>query len=351
MKAAILTGPEEIRIVEQVDPAAPADGLVLEVKTCGVCGSDVRRWKEGPPPGSGGVTPGHEAAGVVVEVGEATAGFAVGDCLAIAPDVHCGECWYCRHERFNLCDNLRLIGITPGYPGGFAERLVLTSEILTNGIVHLMADCMSFIDAALAEPASSVIACHDASQTGPDDTVVVLGAGPIGCLHIVVAQARGARAIVSECSNTRRVMAERFSPEAVIDASTEDVVARVCDLTDGLGADLVVCANAVAETQTQAVEMVRKGGRVVLFGGLPKAAPMVSVNANRIHYGEIELVGSFSYHPDVHAKALDLIARGKIPAERLISHTFPLAGIDRAFATAASGDCLKIVITLSEDAE
>jgi len=351
MKAAVLVGARDLQVKEVPDPVVPNDGLAIEVQACGICGSDLRRWSEGPPAGSGGIIAGHEAAGVVVEVGKDAAGYSPGDRLALAPDVHCGHCYYCRHGMFNLCDDMRLIGITAGYPGGFAERLVLTHEILTNGIVHFMPEGMSFVVAALAEPCCSVLAAHEKARTSAKDTVVVLGAGPIGCLHVVIARARGAHVIVSEPSAKRREMAARFEPDAIIDPSGEDVVSRVRQLTGGLGADIVICANPVAATQTQAVEMVRKAGRVVFFGGLPKSNPMVSLDANRIHYGEIEVVGSFSYHPTVHERALELISRNVIPADLLVTHTFPLTQINTAFDTAAAGEGLKIVVTMERRPE
>jgi L-iditol 2-dehydrogenase len=350
MQAAVLTGPREFQIRDVPDPSAPDDGLVVDVKACGICGSDLRRWNEGPPQGSDGVIAGHEVAGVVVETGGNVADYAPGDRLAVAPDVHCGRCYFCRHERFNLCDDLRLIGITPGYPGGFARRLVLTGEILTRGVVHRIPPGLSFVDATLAEPCSSVLAAQTAAGTGANVTVVVLGAGPIGCLHVAVAKWRGSRVIVSEPAEMRRGLAVLFSPDANLDPSTGDVVGRVRELTSGRGADVVICANPIAETQTQAVEMVRKGGRVVLFGGLPRTSPMVAFDANRIHYGEIEVVGAFSYHPKFHAMALDLIAQGAIPAGLFVTHTCGLEQISDAFTTAAAGECLKVVVTMAEDA-
>jgi L-iditol 2-dehydrogenase len=245
---------------------------------------------------------------------------------------------------YNLCDNLRFVGITPGYPGGFAEKMVLTSEILTNGIVHPMPDGLSFSHAAIAEPCCSVLAMHESAGTSLGDTVVVLGAGPIGCLHVTIAKSRGASAIVSEPVEKRLKMVQSFEPDATINPSSEDVVARVRELTHGLGADVVVCANPVASTQTQAIEMVRKRGRVVLFGGLPKANPMTTLDGNIIHYGEIEVVGAFSYHPAYHELALGLLNRGVIPADRLISDTLPLEKVGEAFESAASGDVLKVVV-------
>jgi L-iditol 2-dehydrogenase len=282
---------------------------------------------------------------MVVEVGSRITEYALGDHLAVAPDVHCGRCHYCRHGMYNLCDDLRFVGITPGYGGGFAEQLLLTREILTHGIVHPMPKGLSFVDAALAEPCSSVLATHEKAGTSVDDVVVVIGAGPTGCLHAVVTQARGARVIVSQRSAPRREMARRFGPEAVVDPAAEDLGAVVRELTGGLGASVVVCANPVAATQAQAVEIARKGGRVVLFGGLPKADPMTTLDSNLIHYGEIEVVGAFSYHPSLHQLALDLLARKVIPADLLVTHTFPLDRVSEAFETAASGQGLKVVVT------
>jgi len=140
-------------------------------------------------------------------------------------------------------------------------------------------------------------------------------------------------------------MVKRFQPDVVIDPSTEDVVARVRRLTEGRGADIVVCANGVAAVQAQAVECVRKAGRVILFGGLPQANPLTTLDANRIHYGEIEVVGAFSYHPTFHELALNVIQRKLIPADLLITHTYPLERIREAFEAAASRTGLKVMVT------
>jgi L-iditol 2-dehydrogenase len=345
MKAAFLIKVREFEIRQVETPMAPDDGLVLRVQACGVCGSDLRRWKEGPPADVDGIVPGHEISGVVEAVGKDVTRYALGDRLAVATDVHCGTCYYCQRGMYNLCNDLRLIGITPGYPGGFAEKMVLTGEILANGIVHRVPDGVSFPEAALAEPISSVLAAHEKARTCLDDTVVVMGAGPIGCLHTAVCKARGARVIISEPSRERREMAQRFEPAVIVDPFSEDLDARVRQLTRGLGADIVVCANPVAATQTQAVEIVRKAGRVILFGGLPKENPMTSLDGNRIHYGEIGVVGAFSYHPTFHELALELLDRKLLPSDLLITHAFDLEDIDQAFQTATGGAGLKVIVT------
>ena len=233
MKAAFLTAPRTLELREIPDVTAPPDGVVLDIKACGICGSDLRRWKEGPPAGRAGMIPGHEAAGIVVEAGADQSRFAVGDRIAIAPDVHCGRCYYCRRGLYNLCDGLRFIGITPELSGALAEKLVLTAEILTHGIVHRMPEGMSFAEGSLAEPSCSVLASHERAGTGLGDTVVVMGASAVNKAtpEIIIAKARGAAVIVSEPSPVRRRLAERCGSDAIVDPTAEDLGACVRRMT------------------------------------------------------------------------------------------------------------------------
>lgn len=343
MKAAYLVAPRAYELREIPEPLAPRGGLVLQVVYCGICGSDIRRWREGPLPVDVPVLAGHEVGGIVFAA-DRDAPFQEGERLALAPDVHCGRCYYCQRGYYNLCDSLAIIGITPGWPGGFAEKMALGPEILHNGIVHPIPEGVSFMEGALAEPLSSVVGLHQELATGPADTVVVIGAGPIGCLHTAIAKARGARVIVSQRSALRRALVQRFHPDAIIDPNEEDLVHRVYSLTGGRGADIAICANPVAETQRQAIELVRKRGRVVLFGGLPKADPLTTLDGNLIHYRELQVLGSFSYHPTMHALALEILARKLIDARALVTHVFPLESIANAFEEAASGRSLKVMV-------
>ena len=342
MKAAFLTASKTFEMCDIDLPKADAHGIVVEVKSCGVCGSDLRRWKEGP---SGDpVVTGHEASGVVIEIGSSVSAYKVGDRIAIAPDIHCGECFYCRKGLYNLCDDLHFLGITPGYNGGLAEYMLLNEEVLTRGVVHKVPEGLSFDHAALSEPCSSVLACHDRIHTSIDDLVVVMGAGPIGCIHTAVAHSRGARVVISEPSDSRRALAERFEPEAMVNPFQENLEAVVRGMTDGRGADIVICANPVAATQTQAVEIARKRGKVMLFGGLPKADVMTKFDGNKIHYEETEIIGSFSYHPSYHAFALEALQRGIIPGDKLITASYPLSQVGEAFEAAADGAALKVMV-------
>lgn len=346
MKAAYVIGPMQIELRETPIPPVPEDGVLIAVKACGVCGSDLRRWREGPDAASALLIAGHEISGVVTAVGAQVKDYQMGEHLAIAPDVHCGKCYYCEHGLYNLCDHLHLIGITPQYNGGFAEYMVLTAEMLQGGIIHPSALSLSFPQAALAEPLSSVLAAHGQAGTTLGDTVVVMGAGPIGCLHMAVAHARGAQVILSEPSAVRRQIAQRFGPAWIVDPMSQNLVDEVRRATGGRGADIAICANPVAATHTQAVELVRKRGKVILFGGLPKSSPMTTLDGNRLHYNEIQVIGTFSYHPSYHALALETIERGLINSDQVITHTFSLNEIDRAFQTAASGEALKVMVQM-----
>jgi L-iditol 2-dehydrogenase len=163
---------------------------------------------------------------------------------------------------------------------------------------------------------------------------------------MAVAHLRGARVVLSEPNEQRREMAARFAPDLVLDPDSQDVVAEVKAFSGGLGADIAICANPVAATHQQAAEAVRKRGTVVLFGGLPRAAAMTSLDANRIHYDEIRIVGSFSYQPEDHARALRLLERGQVDGDQVITHTFGLADIEEAFRSVSAGESLKVMVAI-----
>lgn len=342
MKSAFLVQKKKIEIRDVHEPHPEDNEIVVDVKACGICGSDLRRWMEGP--GENPIVAGHEIAGVVQSVGKYVKTYQIGDRVAVAPDIHCGNCYYCQRGLFNLCDSLHFLGITPGYPGGFAEKILLSEEILQLGIIHKIPTGLSFEQAALVEPCSSVLACHDRIHTGINDVVVIMGAGPIGCIHAAVAHASGAKVIISEPSELRRSLSERFSPDLLVNPFEINLREIVYDFTSGRGADVVICANPVPSTQTQAVEISRKRGKVVIFGGLPKDNHHVQFDGNLIHYGEIEMIGSFSYHPRYHASALETLVRGLIPVDKLITAQFSLDQIEEGFISAASGEALKVII-------
>ena len=191
MKAAVFEAPEHMTVREVDVASCGPDDIVVKVHACGICGSDVRNFKAGLKGDVGPQIMGHEFTGVVSEAGAHVSRLAVGDRVAIAPDVSCGACFYCKRGLVNLCMQHRMVGTH--WPGGFAEYAHLPQVVLDRGMVHRIPPGLGLDEAALSEPASSVIAAQENAGVGLGDTVVI-GDGPIGCLHIEIARSRGAAA-------------------------------------------------------------------------------------------------------------------------------------------------------------
>jgi L-iditol 2-dehydrogenase len=284
---------------------------------------------------------GHEVAGIVEETGAQISSFKPGDRVALAPDVSCGECWYCKRGLVNLCDNHKMLGTH--WPGGFAQFVYLPGIIMRRGFVEKMPEGMSFDQGAMAEPASSVIACQKRNNVSLGDIVVIIGDGPVGCLHMEVARARGASTVIM-VGLTRLDFVPQFGPDHIINAATQDPVAEVRRITGGRGADIAICANPVAKTQQQAIDMVRKRGRVVFFGGVNKKDPLTTLNANTIHYNELLITGAFSYPSTGLAEALAAIHEKRISADKYVTASVKLDEIPRGIQLAEQGRALKVAV-------
>ncbi|MBC8610729.1 alcohol dehydrogenase catalytic domain-containing protein [Massilimaliae timonensis] len=341
MKAAVFEKPETIVVKEIPIPECPDDGVLIRVEACGICGGDVRNFYQGLRADVGSQIMGHEIVGTVVEVGKGSRGFAVRDRVALAPDVSCGECAYCKRGWVNLCAEHKMLGTH--FPGGFAQYIAISGYIIEHGFIEHIPDTLSFEDAVMAEPSSSVIACQNRNQVQQGDTVVIIGDGPIGCLHIEVARAKGASKIIM-VGLARLEAAKEFHPDVLLDAASVDPVEEVRKLTNGIGADIIICANPVTSTQEQAVEMARKRGTIVLFGGVPKSAPMTSLNSNLIHYNELTVTGAFSYPSCGLKDALDYLNEKKITASKYTNVIVPLEKICDGIMLSKQGKALKAVV-------
>lgn len=341
MKAAVFEGIENIKVREIPIPQVDNDNLLIKVESCGICGGDIRNFHAGLRHGVKRQVLGHEIAGIVVEKGSKVVGFKEGDRVALAPDVSCGTCYYCKKGLVNLCDNHRMLGTH--WPGGFAQYVHLPSEILERGFIEKIPDGLSFDEACFAEPVCSVSACQENVNVSLGDSVVVFGDGPIGCVHVEIAKARGASKVIL-IGRRKLDLAKRFSPTHIINSNDSDPVEEVRRITGGLGADFCICANANAATQKQGVEMVRKRGTVVLFGGLPKNNCMTTLDSNLIHYNEIIVSGSFSYPKTQLKTALSLISEGIVSAARYITQKVPLDRIPEGIALHGEGRSLKAVV-------
>lgn len=343
MKAAVLEALDNM-IVKEVEAPVPDDNSVLvRVRACAICGSDIRILHYGNNRVNMPQIIGHEMSGDVVAVGRFVTKFKLGDRVAIGADVPCGECIFCEAGIGNNCQ----INYAMGYQfsGGFAEYVLLNRMVVNFGPVHKIPDNISYDEAALAEPLGCVLNALELSRINLGDTVVIIGAGPIGCMIIPVARLMGAgKIIVVQRSRPRLEIAKKFGADVYVCSSEEDSIMRVLEETHGLGGDVIVTSNPSPEAQIDAIKMAKNRARVNLFGGLPKDRSNVTLDTNIIHYKELFVHGAHGAMPVHHLKAVNLIASGAINMKDFISHKYSLDDIDKAFETAESHAGMRVVV-------
>jgi L-iditol 2-dehydrogenase len=343
VKVARLYAPGDLRIEDADVPEAGPGDLVIRVHTCSTCGTDAKIFRFGHHHISLPRVLGHEVAGEVTEVGPEVEGWSAGDRVQIIAAIPDGVCFFCGRGQHTVCEDLESIGYQ--YDGGFAELMRVPAKVLAVDGVNRIPEHVPFEQASLTEPLACVLNGQELAQVDDGDTVVVLGAGPIGCLHVRLARARGAKTVVLIDVNQGRLdLAARAEPDAAIDGSKDDPIDAVRKLTDGRGADVVITATGVGIAQEQALEMASLRGRISLFGGLPRDDSIIRFDSNLVHYRELSVVGAYGSAPRHNREALSLIAEGKVRVDDLITHRMPLADVNRAIETVMSGEGLKVVI-------
>lgn len=319
MKSLVLRQYKQLEIQDTPQPKPAADEVLIRVRACGICGSDVHGFdgstgRRQPP-----VIMGHEAAGEIVDAGNAAADWSPGDRVTFDSTLYCGECRYCRAGHVNLCDRRRVLGVSCDEyrrDGAFAECVVVPHRVVCR-----LPDAVRYEHAAMVEPLSVAVHAVRRAEIGSDDTVFVLGAGMIGLLTLQAAKAAGAGLIIAvDLSPHRLQLARQLGAEACIQADSEDVIARVLELTEGNGVDVAIDAVGAAQTPATAVKAVRKGGRVCLVGNL---APEVPLPLQAVVTRELTLYGSCASAGEYPA-CLQLIADGKVKLDPLISAVAPL---------------------------
>ena len=343
MLAAMFTGLENIEVTEVPTPTPGPGEMVIRVKSCAVCGSDVRIFHHGNTRVKPPQIIGHEVAGEVVEVGADVAKFKAGDRVALGADVPCGRCQWCRGGMGNNCDTNFAIGYQ--FQGGFAEYMLVNKTTLDYGPVHHIPEGLSFDEASIAEPLGCVLNGLELAFLGVGDALCIIGGGPVGCMMIELGRHMGATNIsIVDLSDKRLDLARQFRADHYINASKCDVVEAVREATGGEGPDVVMTPCGAVQAHSQAIEMVRHRGRVNLFGGLPKTAPPLTVPSNLIHYKECYVLGSHGSVPRQHKAALGLLARGMVTGSKYLTHQFPLSDIKEAFETAEACVGLKVMV-------
>ncbi|MCV2866719.1 zinc-dependent dehydrogenase [Defluviimonas sp. WL0075] len=342
MKAAILKAPNEISLEEVANPAPMPGDVVIRVRAATICGTDIRIYRGRKTAGVRYPSVlGHEFAGEVVDAG-GHAGLAPGDRVGLCPFIACGHCHLCKTGHENLCTG----GSAVGYEidGAFAEMIRIPAQAVAAGNLRHLPDHMSYEEAALVEPLSCVLNGQNKVGVSSADTVVVLGAGPIGLLHVHLARHRGAkRVIASDPNATRRAAALAAGADAVIDPLAEDALARVREETGGQGADVVICAIGVPALARQATDLAAFSGRISLFAGFSKGE-FAEMDVNAIHYRELTVTGAFGLSRRDFDQSFDMIASRQLDLKPMITHSYPLSDISDALAVAESGAAIKVAV-------
>ncbi|MDT0303612.1 zinc-dependent dehydrogenase [Streptomonospora wellingtoniae] len=341
MLVARFYAPGDIRLEEAPEPQAGEGELKIRVRNCSTCGTDVKIHRHGhhhivPPR-----VIGHEIAGEVVQAGRGAAGWSTGDRVQVIAAIPCGACTDCTRGRQTICPNQESMGYH--YDGGFAEYLVVPAKVLAVGGVNRIPDGIGFAEASVAEPLACVLNGQEIAGVGEGDTVVVTGAGPVGCMHVRMARARGAaRVFLVELNRERLDMsAAVVSPDAAI---AGDPVEEVLRLTGGRGPDVVITAAASNRAQEDAVRMAARRGRISFFGGLPKDDPVIPLDSNAVHYRELSILGANGSSPAHNRRALELVASGAVPVADLITERLGLGEVPKAIETVAAGSAIKVTV-------
>ena len=339
MKAAFLNGPYDVRIDDVPVPRIGAGEVLVEMKACGVCGTDIEKiqGKFITPPKLG-----HEVAGKVIETGKDVTSIQAGDRAFVHHHVPCYTCHYCRRGDLTMCEEFIRTNLDPC---GLAEYFRVPDPNVRRGAVLKLPDNVSFETGTLVEPVGCCIRGLSKTQLEFGDDVLVIGAGPIGLIMVDLLRLRSPRTVtVSEPVDYRLKAAKKFGADHLVNPKEEDVRERVLEITEGRGVDLVVVAVGSAKVTAKGIDCARKGGRVLQFGAPPKG-DILSTDLSKLFIHEVAIVPSYSTSEIETTAALRLIEQGKVNVHKLITHTFPLTETLKAIRYAEEGkDALKVMI-------
>jgi len=345
MLAAVYYGPDDLRVEHRAVPEINPDEVLLKVTSTGICATDLRilHGAHRQYPAGTVRVPGHEVVGDIAAIGNRIKGLDVGQRVFVAPNMGCGHCCQCISGNNNRCASYTAIGVT--LDGSFAEYMRIPAAAVVQGNVMPIDPGVDPASAALIEPFACVVRGQDVLNIQPGDSVLVIGAGPIGVMHMLLARLRGAnRVLVSELIPERAAQASQFGADRLINPAEQDLAEAVRDETDGEGADVVIVAAPAHRAMESALELAAIGGRINFFGGLPKDKPTITADANLIHYKELIVTGTTACSTNDCHRAAAIINAGRIDLSKLVSARFALADAVEAFATAEDRKALKVVL-------
>ena len=318
------------------------EGAVLKVLASSICGTDLRTFRFG----SEKILPpriiGHEVCGLLHRVGDAVDGFREGERVVVAPAIGCGECPSCLRGVTNMCDRLQTLGFD--FDGSFAGFMTVPAQAFRMGNVLKVAVGVPAEQAALAEPVACVLNGQSFLDIRAEDSVVIFGAGFIGCMHAELAlRAGAARVAMVDVSDGRlEVAGSLLGRVERINSTREDILRWIAAWTGGHGADVIVTANPDGRTHATAVQAAAKRGRISLFGGVPKGGAFLDSNA--IHYKELSVHGSHATTPQRVRTVLQWLERGGLDLGKYVSGRYPLERILEAFDSFRDERLMKLVI-------
>jgi L-iditol 2-dehydrogenase len=348
MKAVVYRGINDLRLETVPVPQIGAGELLVKIASCGICGTDLKKIHSGSH--SAPRIFGHEMAGTVVRVGEGVTNFALGDRVMVFHHIPCGHCYYCRKRTYAQCEVYKKVGATAGYEpsgGGFSEYIQVKEWIVANRGVVRIPDGIPFEQAAFIEPVNTCLKGVKLLNLEPDETVLVIGQGPIGLLLAALARRTGARVLTSDLYVERHAIANKFGLYDPIDPSKENVLERVKAVTEGRGADVAILAVGGSALIKTCMDAVRPGGKVMLFAQTQHGEAVIDPGA--VCMDEKTLLGSYSASIDIHDEVLDLVFggyRNGFDLTQLVSHRFPLEQAVEAVGVASNpqADSMKIMI-------
>ncbi len=343
MLAAVYHGPNDLRVEERAVPAITPDEVLLKVVNSSICGTDLRILHGGHRKYADGTIriPGHELVGDIAAVGANVTGLAVGQRVFVAPNMGCGHCRQCITGNNNLCASYNAFGIT--IDGAFAQYMRIPAAALLQGNLLPLEPGVDPAAAAMVEPFACVLRGQNAVNVSVGDVVVVVGAGPIGIMHLLLARLRGASSvIVSEMVAERREQALRFGADMAV--PPDDLRDAVQQATHGEGADVILVAAPAHKAQEDAVHIAAIGGRINFFGGLPKERSTINLDSNIVHYKELIVTGTTACSTGDCRQAAAIVNSGRLDLSPLISARYPLKDAVQAFAAAEDRRSLKVVL-------
>ncbi len=333
MKVAMWYNNRDIRIEEVPLPTPGPHEMLIKVLSCGICGSDIVEWYRLP---RAPLVQGHEIGAVVETVGDSVAGFAPGDRVFVAPKVPCMQCDYCRDGHYPVCSTVK-----DRLPGGFAEHILVPKALIEHGTYHLT-ERIGFDQSTFIEPLACVVRAQRIAELRPGQTVVIMGCGMSGLLHVKLARSRGCRVIATDINPAKLALAKKNGADLTIDAA-DDVPQQLIQ-KHGQKADAVILCTSALKAVAQAWQCADKGGAVVFFS-VPEPSRQVTIPINQFWTQEMRILTSYYCGPPDIIDAMDLLDRGIVEVDDLITHRLPLEDIAEGFRLVMDGrESIKVII-------